>query len=171
MQRQEEEAKVQRRQAARRRTRDILLERAKQRLLAATSKAIVVDALNPHAAQSSQKQSSTGGISGVKTGDDSRVCSAPGQGIGDEKGCGGDAEKEDNEARGGGVEAKIPLYAQDTWAARLNKVHALGGGFSKGGPIIYTSMPTARTDARLLPVCFVTECASLNSAGVTYFVV
>lgn len=99
--RQEQEAKAQRHEAARRRTRDLLLERAKQRLLVAASAASSTATANKGATLA-------GGVDGEKGKEGASAHGGTGV-----KGEAGMSE--------GGVMG-LPLYAQETWAARRNKV-------------------------------------------------
>lgn len=143
LERQEEEAKAQRREAARRRTRDLLLERAKQRLLAVSTTAASV------ASQVSSSNSTSKSISiavgscgkgpippGAVGGDDDSKGSAGG-GVSATRGGGvqGGASATGTSSSEGGVgattaitlaalSAGIPLYAQETWAARQSKVRS-----------------------------------------------
>lgn len=99
----EEETREHRRIAARRRTRDLLLERAKQRLLAAAATAADPAAPNDAAAYTGQPDEGGLGdkVSLVRGGRDGKVAAdvvVPGDGTG------------------------MPLYAQETSAARHSKV-------------------------------------------------
>lgn len=104
----EEETRAQRRIAARRRTRDLLLERAKQRLLAAAVAAAAADVAAPNDAASHTEQPDGGGAgdkpSLARGGRDGKVAVdvLPGDGTG------------------------MPLYAQETSAARHSKVSGRG---------------------------------------------
>ena len=104
----EEETRAQRRIAARRRTRDLLLERAKQRLLAAAAAAVTDDAAPNDAVHTGQSDGG-GGLgdkaSLVRVGRDGKAAAFffPGDGTG------------------------MPLYAQETSAARHSKVCKRGG--------------------------------------------
>ncbi|CAM9254394.1 unnamed protein product [Scytosiphon promiscuus] len=116
IERQEEEAKVQRREAARRRTRDLLLERAKQRLLAiaAAASTATASALNSCDAATS----GSGGVGPSPQGESGCPFDRRGDGIqvGTPSVAGKSSDGDDTKGDG------IPLYAQETWAARRSKV-------------------------------------------------
>lgn len=103
----EEETKELRRIAARRRTRDLLLERAKQRLLAAAV-AAAVDGAAPNDATQTGQSDGGGGSFGDKA-------SLLRGGLRDGK-VAADFFSEDGSGAG------MPLYAQETLAARHSKV-------------------------------------------------
>lgn len=160
MERQQEEAKGQRREAARRRTRDLLLERAKQRLLAiaaaastATASASSAVATGEGVGVSSSPQAGTDfvvdGCSRMIQGDPPAIGGESGDGE-DVKGRGVVAAAASAPSRegGGGVgtaaavaavaaaaalSAGLPLYAQDTWAARHSKVCQVHGVWRGAG--------------------------------------
>ncbi|CAM9140398.1 unnamed protein product [Ectocarpus fasciculatus] len=131
MERQEEEAKAQRREAARRRTRDLLLERAKQRLLAVAAAAAGVAGAN---------SATTTGI-GHKSDEAGDVSAAARETLHQGRGGAGQGALAPTTSCEGGagvavaaaaamtmaaMSAGVPLYAQETWAARHSKVERKG---------------------------------------------
>ena len=100
LERQNKEAKVHRREAARRRTRDLLLNRAKQRLLAVTT------GLKAAGFTGRTVPGGKSGVGGIE--DEVSGCSS-----------GKDNSNLAEEVVG---EPEVPLYAQETWAARRSKV-------------------------------------------------
>lgn len=154
MERQEEEAKAQRREAARRRTRDLLLERAKQRLLAIAAAASTASASTSSAAVtgsaggtasspqaepvsifdgcSHRAQANPPAVAGES--DDGAGVKGEGAAAAasflparDGAGGAGAAAAVAAVAAAAALSAGIPLYAQETWAARHSKVCQLDG--------------------------------------------
>lgn len=119
MARQEQEAKTRRREEARRRTRDLLLERAKQRLHAAAAAAAtaVSAATTTATAAGAGIPRSIGGILSEGTEGSNDGVPAVGSVGGVRK-----AEGATSLWDVGGRAAGVPLYAQETWAARHSKV-------------------------------------------------
>lgn len=142
MERQEEEAIRERREAARRRTRDLLLERAKQRLLNIAAAAAASTAgtssssnsnLSSNAAESSGQLQTSSGAEGGEV-DGRGQCSLR-RGEGQQCAAARKVATAATSCEGGegaapamamtAPPAGTPLYAQETWAARHNKVHLM----------------------------------------------
>lgn len=157
MERQEEEAKAQRQEAARRRTRDLLLERAKQRLLAVAIAAAASTAGTLSPSNSNASSIATGSSGKCQT---SSGVEGGGDDIRGQRSSRGDGGQQDvvtasrkistvtTSCEGGvgttptiamaALSAGTPLYAQETWAARYSKVYFVYCTMGKQPPYILT---------------------------------